>query len=66
MEFCVSAREFKGMGRFVTVCVFVLPDVSSCAQHAVRPNSTETVGSGAEKGLFQSPVRRWVAYASQP
>lgn len=62
MEFCVYASEFKGMGRFVTVCVFVLPDASS-----VRPNSTETLEeSGAEKGLFQSPVRRWVAYAPQP
>lgn len=49
------------MGRFVTVCVFVLPDASS-----VRPNSTQTLESGAEKGLFQSPVRRWVAYAPQP
>ena len=48
------------------VCVSVTSWASSCAQHAVRPNSTETLESGAEKGLFQSPTRRWVAYAPQP
>lgn len=32
----VQASEFQGMGKFVTMCAFVLPDTSLCAQRTVK------------------------------